>query len=145
MQIYKFPESEHIECMKCPPCYLSSTCFFFFSYVTIQYYRLFPDEANVTPQWLPLVHEFYKQAASASLYFTSHTAHLVDSRQAKFCCQDDMMADLLCRILAENGDNACIVSNASLGQRCVCGICKHHGDLSSKIIFTHRRMVGKSL
>ena len=75
----------------------------------LQYLWLFPDETTVTPQWQPLLQEFYRQAARQTLFFTTNTSQLVDTSQAKFCNHDDDLAELLCRILAENGISTVMV------------------------------------
>ena len=58
------------------------------------------------------------------------------------------MSELLCRILAENGDNACIVSICydflrvnDLGVYFVCDTCKHHEDVFSESRFQHGKII----
>ena len=75
----------------------------------LQYPQLFPDEIRVTPQWQPLLQEFYRQAARKAMFFTTNTSQLVDTSRAKFCNHDDDHAELLCRILAENGISTVMV------------------------------------
>ena len=85
-------------------CEIKEYCIFF------QYLSLFPDETNTAEQWKPLVQEFYKQAAGAPLYFTDSAVQPVTVRNTLFCCHDDKLAGLLCRILTENRISAVRVS-----------------------------------